>query len=383
MVPDLNFYTNLPENKITLSKLLLKDYLFQKIPSNWHVIITDVKNSTDAVLSGKHEDVNFVATGSIVAVLNIAFAKQISIPFFFGGDGATFIIPPEIYDEVMNALYLYRQNTFQKFQLELRTGAVAVAEIYANNQALKVCKFTSSKSFSIPIILGEGLSYAEKIIKGPDYIFNEQVKVNNDLDLSGMQCRWDKIDPPQNSEEIVTIIAIARNGSDQARVFSKIISLIDKIYGEPEARQPISVEKLIFKTSFHNMRREMTAKFDNINFFQILKEWIINLYGKIYLRTENGQNYLTRLVEMSDTLVIDGKINTVITGIKIQREKLISALDELEKEQEIYYGVHISGQSVMSCYIRDLADDHIHFVDGGEGGYTQAACVLKKKIASG
>jgi hypothetical protein len=33
----------------------------------------------------------------------------------------------------------------------------------------------------------------------------------------------------------------------------------------------------------------------------------------------------------------------------------------------------------MSCYVRNLNDRHIHFIDGAEGGYTKAAGVIKQK----
>lgn len=38
------FYSRLPVNEIPLSELLAEDHLFFRIPENWHVIITDVKN---------------------------------------------------------------------------------------------------------------------------------------------------------------------------------------------------------------------------------------------------------------------------------------------------------------------------------------------------
>ena len=44
------------------------------------------------------------------------------------------------------------------------------------------------------------------------------------------------------------------------------------------------------------------------------------------------------------------------------------------------FGLHVSNESVMSCYVRDRRDQHIHFVDGAEGGYTLASIVLKKKL---
>ena len=77
-----------------------------------------------------------------------------------------------------------------------------------------------------------------------------------------------------------------------------------------------------------------------------------------------------------------GKINTLICGDEHKRLKLVATLDQLEKEGEIKYGLFISIDSVMSCYVRDLKDDHIHFVDGAGGGYTQASKMLKGKMKS-
>jgi hypothetical protein len=83
---------------------------------------------------------------------------------------------------------------------------------------------------------------------------------------------------------------------------------------------------------------------------------------------------------MSDTLVIDGKINTVISGPPLQRKELEDALNELERDGYINYGLYVSKESVMSCYVRGMDEHHIHFIDGSDGGYTKAASVLKKKI---
>ncbi|MFC3563208.1 DUF3095 domain-containing protein [Pedobacter jamesrossensis] len=375
-----HFFSNLPINKIPLSRLLVNKSVFKDVPNDWHVIITDIKGSTTAVLSGLHETVNLIATGSIVTVLNIAFKAKILVPFFFGGDGATFIVPSAIVKDVMKSLLLYRTNTLQNFNLDLRAGIIPVSEIYLNNCSLKICRFNSTENFSIPIVLGDGLEYAEKIIKGEGYLLSGHDESEEELDLSGMQCRWDKIEPPENSEEIVTLLVLAKDYQKQAEVFSKVISHIDAIYGNQEKRQPISIPKLIFRTSFNNLGKEMKHRLGKIKFLELIKTWVINLYGRLYFKTESGKNYLKQLVEMSDTLVIDGRINTVITGTKSQRLKLEKVLNEMEKQDKILFGLYVSNASVMSCYVRDLADDHIHFVDGSEGAYTQAAKILKEKI---
>ena len=97
------FYSRLPVNEIPLSDLLTEEHLFYTMPPNWFIVITDVKNSTAAIQNGFHETINLVATASIVAVLNIVFRSNISIPFFFGGN-ASIIIPPSCLEEVLQAL---------------------------------------------------------------------------------------------------------------------------------------------------------------------------------------------------------------------------------------------------------------------------------------
>ncbi|SHF37868.1 DUF3095 domain-containing protein [Pedobacter caeni] len=376
------FYNDLPANRMSLADLLVKAELFHDIPADWHVIITDIKKSTQAVRDGLHETVNLIATGSIVTVLNLAFRSGVTVPFFFGGDGATFIVPPSIVEHAMRGLILYQSNTFDNFSLELRVGTVPVQQIYKEGYELNISKLSLSEAFSIPVVLGKGLSFAEQLIKAEDYLFATTLGPAEELDLSGMQCRWDKIDPPENSQEIVTLLVVAGEGRPPAQVFSRVMRQIDEIYGPPQKRQPISVAKLKLKSSFDRLSVEMRARIGKIRFLELLKSWLINLYGYIYFQTESGKNYLNKLVEMSDTLVIDGRINTVITGNESQRLVLLKVLDQFEAAGDILYGIHISGDSVMSCYVRDLKDGHIHFVDGAEGGYTQAARQLKAKLIS-
>ena len=374
------FYTRLPVNQISLSDLLMEEHLFFKVPANWHVLITDVKKSTEAVSNGLHETVNLVATGSIVAVLNIAYKDNITLPFFFGGDGATFIVPPSILDAVMKALVLHQQSTEKNFNMLLRVGHISVEEIYTNGHLLSISKLRTSQLFSIPVLLGDGLSFAERIIKGEDYMLASPSIMKEDLDLSGMQCRWDKIKPPQNFDEVISLLVIAQDGVKQAEVFKKVIDLLDKIYGEHEKRTPISTSRLKLKGTLKKIGTEMRVRLGGYKPWYLAKTWFTTLLGTLYFRTRLGKNYLTQLVDMSDTLVMDGKISTVISGTSTQRDVLVVALDELEEKGFIYYGLFVSKESVMSCYVRSMDENHIHFVDGSEGGYTNAAGVLKKKI---
>ena len=55
-----------------MSEILADPTLFADVPDDWQVILSDVRGSTQALNDGRHQVVNLVATGSIIAALNIA-----------------------------------------------------------------------------------------------------------------------------------------------------------------------------------------------------------------------------------------------------------------------------------------------------------------------
>jgi hypothetical protein len=93
-----------------------------------------------------------------------------------------------------------------------------------------------------------------------------------------------------------------------------------------------------------------------------------------------GQDYLSQLIANADTLTIDGRINTIISGKSEKRKQLISYLKNQEEKGILTFGHHISKESIMTCYIENINAKHIHFIDGSDGGYTEAAKELKAKV---
>lgn len=58
-----------------------------------------------------------------------------------------------------------------------------------------------------------------------------------------------------------------------------------------------------------------------------------------------------------------------------------SFLEELYQKGYIYYGMHESDNSLMTCFVDRLSEgNHIHFIDGGNGGYAMAAKGLKAQL---
>ncbi len=75
---------------------------YKPVPDDRSVMITDVGGSTVAIESGKYKDVNMIGAASISAVLNVTRTDE--IPYAFGGDGTTFVVPSGALPRVREAL---------------------------------------------------------------------------------------------------------------------------------------------------------------------------------------------------------------------------------------------------------------------------------------
>lgn len=382
MKEDLNFYKNITKYSLPLTELLKDESLFSSIPQNWTIVVTGIKDSTDAVALGSHNDVNLSATGSIITVLNTIkkINKSIKIPYFFGGDGATFIVPNSVLIPVLDALHDYSEHIKNIMKLNLRFGALGVDEVYKNDVSLRITKLKHNKYLTTPVALGNGIKYAEYIIKSR---FKQEAvtTVKKQLNLDGMECRWDEIYPNEEQKKIVCLLINCNDEKIQAEVYGKIMNEINFVFGDLSTRNPISTLKLKLNTSIDKIRKEMYATIGKKSASYLISNWLITVFGKYYFKfSKEGKSYVHKVSQLSDTIMLDGSINTVMSGTQKQVNRLQILLDELESSKTIVYGLHTTHASIMSCFIEDRDEKHIHFVDGTEGGYTSAAIMLKEKL---
>ncbi|WP_434035753.1 DUF3095 family protein [Formosa sp. 4Alg 33] len=378
----LEFYTKLKSSEKNLVDLLACESCFSEVPDTWHVVVVDIQNSTRAVDSGNHHQVNLTATGSIISVLN-ALRKEkkgIEIPYFFGGDGATFIIPTLFLNNIILILENYSFHIKTNTNLTLRVGHVSVRHLITLKSNLKIAKHKLTNQLSIPIVLGNGLKLAEDIIKH-DFEKNNATHFEKDLlNLEGMECRWKQINPDQSQNKVVCLLLDALNETDQRAIYRDIINQMDTIFGTFENRQPIKSNKLKLNFSIRNILEEMKISLANRDWMYVTKKWVSTLFGKFYLNlSQNGKQYLKQIGQLSHTFMLDGMINTIFTAEQDKIDQFVAYLNRLENEKKIIYGIHITHASVMSCYVLDRKTKHSHFVDGTEGGYTSAAKMFKIK----
>lgn len=380
---DKNFYANLKIPDKTLVDLLKDESSFTAIPKTWHVVVVDIQNSTLAVEQGRHHEINLTATGAIISVLNTIRRekKYIQIPYFFGGDGATFIIPDIILEKIISVLNNFSYHIKTNTGLILRVGEVSVAQLTTETSHLRIAKHKLTEMLTIPIVLGNGLKLAEEIIKNN---FTERSLVNfrsDLLNLEGMECRWNQIDPTKTGNKVVCLLVDSISEKEQGIIYSEVLKELESIFGSFKSRQPIKSNKLKLDFSFKKIREEMKISVVQRNWFYLLRNWIVTLLGSIYLNlTNNGKQYLKQIGQLSHTFMLDGCINTIFTGDQMEVDRFLSFLKKMEVEKKLIYGIHITHASVMSCYVLDRKTKHAHFVDGTEGGYTSAARMLKEKL---
>lgn len=384
MLTTQNFYRHLPALTQPLSELLREEF-FQPVPPDWRIVVADVRGSTAAVAAGKHNEVNLVAAGALIAVLNAARAADIDVPFFFGGDGGTVLVPPTLREAALTALGAHAANVERSFGLSLHLGEVSVAAVREAGHDLRIAKTQLTTGFAKAVLVGDGLLWAERAVKEEGA--REEVAATEKLlaDLMGLECRWDRVKPPAEGAEVVCYLIEAREEHAQLGLFRRVIQQLDAVYGTPEKRHPLSLRRLRLLVSTEKMRREMMARFGRWKWRYFATEMFKTAAARLLLRSRrklgdfDGATYLEEVVANADTLTLDGRINTILSGTAAQRAKFLAFLDAEEAADHILYGHHVTGESIMTCYIQAREREHIHFVDGSEGGYTMAAGELKRK----
>ena len=86
--------------------------------------------------------------------------------------------------------------------------------------------------------------------------------------------------------------------------------------------------------------------------------------------------------EHSDYRKFDDALRMVLDCEPDQVARLKAYLDARHRAGELCYGLHESRHSLITCFVQSTAPgEHVHFVDGGDGGYAVAARQLKAQLS--
>ena len=130
--------------------------LYRPVPDDWVIGVSDVTGSTRAIEAGKYKSVNMAGAAVIAAVSNALVGAN--YPFVFGGDGASFAVPPQDGAAARDALARTRAWVRTALDLDLRVGAADVAQVRRAGYDLRVARYAASAQLSYAMFSGGGLA---------------------------------------------------------------------------------------------------------------------------------------------------------------------------------------------------------------------------------
>lgn len=375
MAINQNFYKEMTSFQKIRAAFDDRNYL--ELPADWFILVTDIKNSTIAVTEGKYKEVNMAGVLSIISVKNALHDE--SIPFVFGGDGATLAVPQASIQNALEALKVCQQRVHQEFNLHLRYGSIQYVELQKQGFKVEIAKFELSKGNEIAMLRGSGLAEAENKIK---VSMNEQTIANSAVSTTfeGLECRWNPI--PTKRGQFLSVIIQPASPNDT----SVLSATAEKIFSIMQSELSLDFDQLPKTWPPIHLKQEIKIRFGNgIQAFiriTIAYAWtflVSKLIKNVKKDSDNGgSRYLNQLITNTDHFKIEGSLKFVIDTNREERDQIIAMLDQAQREKKIFFGFNESQFAVITCFVRSITN-HIHFIDGGNGGYTKASVMLKSQ----
>lgn len=374
-------------------KELTFDNHFHLVPDDWSVIITDIKGSTKAVQEGRYKDVNMLGASTIMAIINSL--QEYDVPFVFGGDGATVLVPEAALEKVRPLFLGLRHFAETNFQMELRVGMVPVKDLSAQGAKIEVAKYQVAKDNNIAIFRGGGLGVAEKWIKngspsGGSYLIAETSA--SPVTLEGLSCRWQ---PLKNERGfILTIVAQVRDEhrANEKMILSSILYDIEsRLKKAISAYNPVKASNMHqtlqsaglgreFKYFMRGQTNPFTGFFSFI-FWTLFAIFMIKFRGKVP-KWDAGA-YVDSIPQHADYKKYDDTLRMVLDVSHEEGRVIEEILQTYVDKGLIYFGTAKSDDALMTCMVFSASkNQHLHFIDGGAGGYTSAAKQMKAQISS-
>ena len=359
---------------------------YRPAPDEWVLVVTDIVDSTIAIANGRHKTVNFVAAMAIAALKNLC--APTSLPFLFGGDGSVVMVPPQHADAARLALARVRGYAQREFGLQLRVGQTPVSVLRQFGSEVRVGRFEPTPGNSFGVFLGGGVGMLETAVRGrgdPVLIALAAIPMQLDdgkpVDMSGLSCRWN----PLQSGRGKMLTLIIHGAPDPGAVHAQVMQLA----GQGLDVQPVRLDTL--STSWPPKGFMLEARVTRQGgplwraVLKVLFETLIARLIFLFRRPVGGfdpDKYMAEVTTNTDFCKHDETISFVIDCPLDCVDRIRSFLDQQMAAGVLRYGMNVSETALMTCLVTSPTQNlHVHFVDGGDGGYTSAAKTMKAVVA--
>ena len=385
----VNFYRDLPV--LESFAQAIETARHAQVPGDWWIVVADVIGSTKVIEAGGYKKVNTVGVACIAAVVNVD--RSVEMPFVFGGDGATFAVPGSMLERVIPALREAQRLSRVSFDLLLRVGLVRVSSLLDNGLPVRLAKIRSSPNVSQPTLSGRGWEEAERMVKDP--LAEGVLRVQEDEgscegSFEGFECRWQGVPSFQDHKLALLVAAVSEDAEVNLASYRKLSDKIAQIYGDISSYHPLRAEHMSLSFNPRQLSHEWRVRSSRLSPWGQIKYFtrmiLLNLAGaylfarKKDTKTVQWSHYIDEMVENTDFRKFDGMLRMVMDGSEAQYEALREYLDGQHREGRQVYGMHRSREALLTCIVFSYNGNHVHFVDGSDGGYAIAALGLKAQL---
>jgi hypothetical protein len=358
---------------------LMDPALYSPLPDDWSIGVADIVESTRAIAQARYKAVNMAGASVIAAVANALEGRE--FPFVFGGDGASFAVPPQDLERSREALAASAIWVEESLDLTMRVALVPVAAIRAQGLDVRVARFGPSPNLSYAMFSGGGLGFAERAMKRGEFAV-PKAPPGTQPDLTGLSCRFEEI--PSTRGLILSVLVVPAPGSDPPRFRKLIEDVIALVERSPDSGRPVPPGGPPLRWPPAGADFEARARRGGSLLKRRVGVLAHTLFAYLIMRlgiSVGGfvpKTYVEQLVENSDFRKYDDGLRMVLDCTPELERGLTRRLAQAASAGVARYGVHRQDAAMMTCFTPSaLRSDHVHFIDGARGGYASAATALK------
>ena len=353
---------------------------YAALPDDWLICASDVVDSTSAIRQGRYKSVNLAGAATISAVSN-ALEGELSL-FVFGGDGAGFAIPPEYKTTATEALSRVAAWSRRDLELELRIGMAPVSAIRASGHDMRVALWQASDDVRYAMFSGGGMAWMDQQLKNGEIRLPESA--DQQPDLTGLSCQWGPVRAKQG--KIVSLIVKPGPVGTQAE-FAKVAETVIEVLEKQASFNPVPAAGPIARLRAHSLALQSRLPGSSSRTLRRIAviasaafAWAVFRTG-LRLGKFHPDRYRREIASNTDYRKFDDGLLLTADCSQETIDRLMGELEPAAQAGRILYGLHLQDEALMTCVAPSVtASNHMHFVDGADGGYTAAARQLPGRV---
>ncbi|MEM0906120.1 MAG: DUF3095 family protein [Pseudomonadota bacterium] len=352
--------------------------LFQSLPDDWVLGLTDVVTSTKAIAEGRYKAVNMAGAAAIAGMMRALGTPHFA--FSFAGDGCVFALPAadaQLAREVLSQTAAWVRDDLQ---LTLRAALVPLSAVRSEGFDVRAAMYRPTPHVAYAMFDGGGLAFAEDAMKAGRFRIAPS-ETGARPDLSGLSCRWLPI-KSQRGDMVSVIMRPGPLGQDAFRAVMG--SALDVL---AETTHPVPPMGPDFRVVSPGMSLEARATRGRWP-LMVRSAYVAAHTAMGWLLFKSGRRvagfdpnrYRALTAQNADTKKYGDGLMFTADFDRATLVKLETVLEVAFQRGAVRYGLVRQDAALMTCLLPSYTGDgHFHFIDGAGGGYSAAARAMRNR----